>query len=507
MFPKKESHYLDVSASYEGETITIRLDGKPFKVKYPKEIWDGLSPEVKDSIVDHISFLSTNHLPMLLGKKGVMYSTRAPAFDSASFKSIINDLPSSAELDGKASIDYLRSYMNLDFVFKEGEAVVWSKGFTPKKRAIISFTSGKESLLTLGLCLEMGIEPILLNVIEPSNTHEYEHRKRLLEKLNKELGIEYYFVYNEPGWFKDPAYMGFEPSTLGYGNQLLYYLFIALPFILKKKAQYMFFGNEFSCDSTLTNGEGFISNFCYDQGAASTMQMDNIMRQLTRGATRVGSMVGPLNEIAVVKVLSDRYPKLAKYQLSCFCEEPETVEHRWCGKCSKCARMYAFIKAVGRDPADVEFGQDLFIMEKSQLFSTFGQGETEGFDRSGLGKNEQELALYLASKREENEFLSEFKKQCRYDNEPNGRRLLKKDYDFFFSAHEYPAMPQDLKVRVMGIFNEVLSKRTGMRAKVSSQIKPPEDALIEAGLPNIIAIPGQRDAIEKAPKVNNAVGR
>lgn len=470
MFPKN-TPYLNVSGDYEDEIINIRLNEKPFKVKFPKYIWNGLKNDVKDSIIDHIAFLSTNHLPLLLGNQGIIYGTRRPAYDCISYKSIINDLPSSADLDGKTSIDYLRQYMNLDFIFKNDEAVVWSQSYKPEKRAIISFTSGKESLLTLGLCLDLGIEPILLNVIEPSNTYEYAHRKKLLQKLKREQGIEYHFVYNEPGWFKDANYMGFTPSSLGYGNQLLYYLFLALPFILKKKIGYLFFGNEYSCDATQIDSEGFKSNYCYDQGTNSTMEMDTILRQLTQGAARVGSLVGPLNEIAVIKCLSEKYPELAKYQLSCFCDEPESKEHRWCCKCSKCARNYAFIKAVGRDPRDVGFHQNLFVMEKSNLFSIFGKGETYGFDRSGLGKDEQELALYLASLREDNEFLNAFKKQCRYNTEPNGYQLLKKDYEFYFSAHEYPAIPRELKDRLLSIFNNVLLKSSDKLTNTSSENK------------------------------------
>ncbi|MCJ7573164.1 hypothetical protein MUO93_02735, partial [Candidatus Bathyarchaeota archaeon] len=221
--------------------------------------------------MDHIAFASTNYLTLIMGKKGVFYDTRLPLFDPSIFKNTICDLPSSAVLDKEYTVDYIRDYFNMDFVFSREETIVWSRPYKPTDTAIISFTSGKESLLTLAVCLELGLKPVLINIIEPSNIYEHKHRLRLLKGLHEEFGVEYYTLPYEMGSLKDTRIEGVKGSSLGWGNQLFTYLFIFLPFILQRRVRYVFFGNEFSGDSETVNGEGFRTNFCYDQSSYWTL--------------------------------------------------------------------------------------------------------------------------------------------------------------------------------------------------------------------------------------------
>ena len=459
LYEKKD--YLEVCTKYDENSIEIKLGNKRYRISYPENIWRPLDEGAKKAIVDHAAFMATNYLPLVLGKKGVIYDTRLPMFDCFSFKSMMYDLPSSAVLDGRRMDDYVKSYFNLDFVFVDEEPVVFGTGFESEETAVISFTSGKESLLTLAMCRELGIEPILINIVEPSNTHEHEHKMQILRGLNREFGIEYYSVPHEPGLFHDARWMKARETSLGWGNQLMYYLFLYLPFIVHHRARYLFYGNEFSCDKESSNSEGFRANFCYDQSTHWTTQMDVIMRTLTRGSTRVGSLVGPLNEIAVIRALHDGFPELAKYQMSCFCEDPVTEIYRWCCNCSKCARNYAFIKANGGNVEDVGFWRDMFSDECSNLFSALGGEETYGFDRSGLGREEQELALFLASMNmPENEFLQGFASKSTFNNGNSGEQpsqnRFNEAYNHYLSPQYYRAIPEELRERVYATYNSLL---------------------------------------------------
>ena len=460
MLTNKED-YLIVDAGYNRKGLEIRFNGGVYKVEYPIGIWNNLEDDVKKLLVDHVAFMSTNYLPIVLKKKGVVYGTRQPMLESFSFKSTVYDIPSSALLDGFSAIDYLRRYYNTDFAFEGGETVVWSKGYKPKNRAIISFTSGKESLVTLAVCLELGIEPILVNIIEPSNIYEEKHRRKLLQRMKKEFGVEYYMLRHEPGAFHDGRKMGYKPSSLGWGSQLLYYLVLFLPFLLQMKAKYIFFGNENSCDKEASHPEGFRTNYCFDQSSGWTQEMDSVARILTKGSARVGSLVGPLNEIAVTKVLHDGYPDLAKYQMSCFCEDPPAEDHRWCCACSKCARTNAFIRGLGHDPARVGFWKDMFTDDHAGLFSALKGDATFGFDRSGLGREEQELALYLAAQREpENRFLQRYMETSIYNGISGeggaGNERFLRDYEYYMTPQPYSAIPPELKDDVYEIYNRIL---------------------------------------------------
>lgn len=465
--------YLDVSASYSSDSILIQLDGREYRVGYPEEVWRPLGEEVKASIVDHLAFLSTNFLPIVAEKKGVRYGTRLPMFECFSFKSNVMDLASCAVLDGRKSVEYIRDFMNLTFTFNPDGPIIWRETFETEDTVIISFTSGKESLLTLAICLKLGLDPILINVVEPSNTYERRHKEEILREINEEFGVHYYIVPNEVGLFHDARHMGLKPTSLGWGNQLMYYLFIYLPFIIHHRARYLFYGNEYSCDFEVINPEGFRANFCYDQSSHWTIQQDIMLRTLTGGSASVGSLVGPLNEIAVARCLHEGFTELAKYQMSCFCEDEVTQKYRWCCNCSKCARNYAFIKAVGGDTDKVGFWRDMFSEECSGLFSALEGNETYGFDRSGLAKEEQELALLLAYERNQgNPLLREFKKKselgvnCEEANEDQ----LKSTYDYYMAPRKYSAIPKELRDRVYEIYRGLLksARMETLKARVDT---------------------------------------
>ncbi|MBM3292414.1 hypothetical protein FJY84_07015, partial [Candidatus Bathyarchaeota archaeon] len=452
-----ENQYLEVKTSFNNESIDIKLNDSSYNIIFPKEVWFKLDYDIKSFIADHIAFTSTNYLPLLFKKKGIIYDTRNPFFEPQLFMSTMYDLPSSAELDQKTNIDYMRDYYNLDFIFKEGETRIWSKSFEPKKKAIISFTSGKESLLTLAVCLELGIEPILVNVIEPSNIYEHKHRSKLLKELSTEFGVEYYTIHHDIGLFHLSDYMGTRSSTLGWGTQLLHYFFIYLPFILKNKARYLFYGNEFSCDKEIFTAEGFRANYCFDQSSRWTLQMDNMLRTLTNDSSRVASLVGPLNEIAIIRCLHENYPEHGKYQLSCFCDEPSGEFDRWCGACSKCARTYAFLKAIGVNPKKLGFNKDLFTENHKSLYTVFGGEKTYGFDSSGMGKEEQELALFLAAEKDpDNHFLKDYLLKTPYTNDLKGKSRFKRDYDHYFGVQDYEAIPSDIKSIVLNLYENLL---------------------------------------------------
>ena len=453
MIYEKES-YIKIKGKITNDGLEIQFNGKCYRLCYPENIWSPLDEKIKKSILDHVAFLATNYLPLVFDKKGIIYNTRVPMLDSFSFQSMIFDLPSSAFLDGKRSVDYTRNYYNLDFVFNsEEEPVVWAKKFKPKNVAVVSFTSGKDSLLTFALCRKLGIKPILVNIVEPSNTYESKHKREILEELQRKFGVDYHIVEHELGIFHDEKQMGFNETSLGWGNQLMYYLFIHLPFIFHYGAKYLFFGNELDCDRELVDGEGFRSNFCYDQSSFWTTQLDIMLRLMTGGSARVGSLVGPLNEIAIIKCLHEGFSELSKYQMSCYCMDPATENHRWCCNCSKCARNFAFLKALNIDVEQVGFWRDMFQEEYKKYFSVFEGKDTTGFDNSGLGREEQEFALFLAAKHfPNNEILRDFLDKSKFNDE----KTFKEAYDYYFGVHEYSAIPKELKKQVYEILNQIL---------------------------------------------------
>jgi len=99
-----KDEYLEVKGEITDNGVEIQLNGKNYRIRYPESVWNPLEGEIKKSILDHVSFLATNYLPLVFNKRGIIYNTRAPIMDSFSFKSMIYDLPSSAFLDGKKTL-------------------------------------------------------------------------------------------------------------------------------------------------------------------------------------------------------------------------------------------------------------------------------------------------------------------------------------------------------------------------------------------------------------------
>ena len=77
------------------------------------------------------------------------------------------------------------------------------------------------------------------------------------------------------------------------------------------------------------------------------------MLEILLGPPRIVSLVEPLQEIAISKILYQRYPEIAKYQTSCHTDNVHAKNNRLCGHCSKCAWIYTFMKALNFDPKSV----------------------------------------------------------------------------------------------------------------------------------------------------------
>jgi hypothetical protein len=62
------------------------------------------------------------------------------------------------------------------------------------------------------------------------------------------------------------------------------------------------------------------------------------------------SIVRPLSELLVEKVLLGRYPGIQRLQTSCHATHTEGDRVRPCGQCEKCTRVVAMLAALGGDP-------------------------------------------------------------------------------------------------------------------------------------------------------------
>jgi creatinine amidohydrolase/Fe(II)-dependent formamide hydrolase-like protein len=63
------------------------------------------------------------------------------------------------------------------------------------------------------------------------------------------------------------------------------------------------------------------------------------------------SILRPLSELLIQKILAHRYPHLQEHQTSCHATHKESDRIHPCGKCEKCRRIVSMLLALGVDPA------------------------------------------------------------------------------------------------------------------------------------------------------------
>ncbi|MEM4398072.1 MAG: hypothetical protein QW757_05630 [Candidatus Woesearchaeota archaeon] len=322
-------------------------------------------------------------------------------------------------------------------------------------------------MLSYCLAEELKLNPILLYVEEPDTaykdkngkikkTYENKHKDILIKKFSEEFKKPIYKIKHQLSLTREAPHLGVDEPELPYGSQLTEYALLTIPFNHYFKAKYMVYGNEASCSSTYVNKEGFITNPVYDQSGEWVVEISKVLKVLTKKMSAI-SLIEPIHELLITKILHTRYPKHAKYQMSCMAANNYAKYSRWCHNCSKCARMYVFLKAFNIDVKSVGFKEDMFKKEKMHFYTLFGKPEENAlpYDLAGVGRDEMLLAFYLSYKNGSKGYLiKEFERKFLKEAEQRKNELYKE----FFSIHESLTIPKRMHKKIINIFKEEIEK-------------------------------------------------
>jgi len=360
---------LKIKSSLITNGISINVKNKDYALEYPHEIWTKTPEEVKIFLQEHITVANTHYLPLMLDYSQIDYDIPIPFFEPFLFKNQLYDMLYCEDVDKTFRLKYLQKFYNWEYKFKKSNSQILNniniQNFKHDKPvAIIPFSFGKESLATLGLCLELDIEPILVYVQEPSQPYEEMAKKEMLNELSSVFKIKSYYIKNDPGLFRyGRAFNLKKQSEIGWGTEATTFLLLMLPFIFAYGANMVLFGNEY------TNNESYIKNgwrvfSSYDQHPDWVFQQNNMLSSITANKTQVKTMLEPLEESSVFYILHNRYPKLAKYQFSCHARQPLTNNSHWCHVCSKCWFNNALALSFGLDNTSLGFKKDFIYDTK-----------------------------------------------------------------------------------------------------------------------------------------------
>ncbi len=464
---KQRIVYVNSTINEKGINFTLKQGNfnQSFTLAFPEEVWKNFPDNLKQVVRDNIAHLSSIDLGIMFNIKKIKYDTPLPQFKSFFVELVLKCLVYSGDCASGQTVEYLSRLCNMEFSFASQSPPLGMLSFTPEERSINTMTFGKESLVSYGLCKEIGLNPILVTIIEPDLdvmyreehlcSFENKHKEELIKRFEAEFQTPIHQVHNNLGDLRYYAHWGLDETELGWSSMLTEYLFYLLPFSYAHKAKYLMYGNENSVDHFYYSKEGFKCRPAYDQSSEWMSHMNAIIHPIMNGTVSATSLVHPIHEMAVCKILYQRYPELAKYQMSCHANTLNAEHNRWCNNCSKCARLFVFMKALGFDPATVGLS-DMFTSEYQKYFPLFSQSKDMlGYDSHGLGRDEQLFAFYLAAKRGATGDLIDLFKTKFWEEAVSREEEWRTE---FFKIHKPLNVPPAIWKKIKPIFEEELRK-------------------------------------------------
>ncbi|RMG22591.1 MAG: creatininase family protein [Bacteroidetes bacterium] len=256
----------------------------------------------------------------------------------------------------------LRRYTQAEISFVSSSQLPppgWQHWQTDKHRHCVLSSGGKDSLLGYGLLKEVGAEvhPIFVNEsgrhwFTAVNAFKYlksqdPHTARVWTNSDR---IFSWALRQMP--FIRPNFADIRSDD--YPIRLwtvAVFLFGVLPLMRKRKIGRLLIGNEYDT----TRREQFEGIPHYDGLYDQSRFFDEALSAyfLKKGwSISQFSILRPLSELLILKILVGRYPDLQRQQLSCHAAHKDPADGRIhpCGRCEKCRRITGMLMALGADP-------------------------------------------------------------------------------------------------------------------------------------------------------------
>jgi uncharacterized NAD-dependent epimerase/dehydratase family protein len=257
-----------------------------------------------------------------------------------------------------ASVLKQSSYSNAKVVFPDELYHADKTQWDGKENSCgVLLSGGKESLLSYGILHEIGLEthPVFINEsgrhwYTALNSYRYfrENIPNTARVWTNSDRVFSWMVRHFPFIREDFVNLRADDYPVRLWTVAVF-LFGALPLLKKRKAGCLVIGDEY--DTTRkTEFEG-IPHYdgLYDQSRFFDREITEYFARKTWNV-RQFSIVRPLSELLVLKILVERYPELQKQQVSCHMASIKGEKAYPCGKCEKCHRIVGMLKALGADP-------------------------------------------------------------------------------------------------------------------------------------------------------------
>ena len=289
-----------------------------------------------------------------------------------------------------------RRYLRAALTFPDAAPGRWRLWETDRDRHAVLSSGGKDSLLTYGLMAEIGCEvhPIFVN---ESGRHwftalnAYRHFKAAIPNTGRVwVNSDRVFAWmlkQMPFIRTDFAEVRSDKYPIRLWTVAVF-LFGILPLVRKRGIGRILIGDEY--DTTVRTVHEGISHYngLFDQ----SIHFDTALsRYFMRKGWSVSqfSVLRPLSELLIEKILVTRYPELQIHQVSCHATHKDEERVRPCGRCEKCRRIVGMLLAVDADPRRCGYRDE-------QIKRCIAALTTEGVSQEAAGA--RHMAFLLAQK-------------------------------------------------------------------------------------------------------------
>ena len=258
----------------------------------------------------------------------------------------------------------LDTYLQAEVLFPdESRDIAGPWDTSPGKAAVLS-SGGKDSLLTFGLLNEIGADVHPLFVNESGRhwftalnawRHFHDHVPHSARVWTDSDRLFVWMLSHLPFVRKDHARVRADIYPIRLWTVAVF-IFGVLPIVRRRGIGRLTIGNEF--DSTSRQSHSGITHYAavYDQSRWFDEALTRYYQRKSWNLVQF-SVLRPLSELLIEKVLAERYPELLRLQVSCHAAHVTGDAARPCGKCEKCRRVVSMLTALGADTTQCGYSE------------------------------------------------------------------------------------------------------------------------------------------------------
>ncbi|MCX6740415.1 MAG: hypothetical protein NTZ49_04280 [Candidatus Parcubacteria bacterium] len=418
---------------------------------YPRSVWKDF--KAKNFLIENFIYASAAPIAAS-GKINIQFGFNNPVIRKIVDYGLFGDLGRVAYLN-KIKTKQLGLYIKNrqeDFLHIPKEKTKLPSQANVESQAILALSFGKDSLLSYGLAEEIGLACRLIYVIEKEDEQSLEHKfkKRIISQFCREQHKQIeYFEDNLDAIYLNKA-LPIKIKGWDSANGMLIFALELLPFSYHYQAKYLILGNEKNFDDYWME-QGVKSYPSFDQSSVYLSPMNKYFDKFSSGNFQAVSLVEGIYNLAEMKILYHRYPKLLKYLMSCSLDTAS--RDRWCYHCPMCAKAYLYSVAVGGDPKKIGFNKDFFNIKYRDLYPLFAKKITRAYEMPSAVKDEQRLAFLMAYRLGHHGDLMELFKKKYLDKTIKQEKML---HHKFFKVYPMRTAPKHLQTKLLNIYQEEL---------------------------------------------------